>query len=51
MPWEMDVVTLRRFDNKVFVPMPDKEARKNILKHYAGTHHTLKDKDFEYIAE
>lgn len=28
MPWEMDIAALRRFERRILVPMPDKEARK-----------------------
>ena len=51
MPWELDIAVLRRFDRRILVPMPDKDTRKKILKLHAGTHHTLTDKDFEYLAE
>lgn len=39
MPWEMDVAALRRFERKVLVPMPNHEARCNIIKLHAGKHH------------
>jgi vacuolar protein-sorting-associated protein 4 len=51
MPWELDIAALRRFERKILVPMPDKETRKNIMNLHAGTHHTLTDVDFEYLAE
>jgi vacuolar protein-sorting-associated protein 4 len=50
LPWELDIAALRRFERKVLVPMPDKDTRKKIMKLHAGTHHTLIDKDFEYLA-
>jgi vacuolar protein-sorting-associated protein 4 len=51
MPWELDIAALRRFERKILVPMPDKETRKKVMKLHSGTHHTLSDSDFEYLAE
>mmetsp|Transcript_15533 Transcript_15533/g.15102 ORF Transcript_15533/g.15102 Transcript_15533/m.15102 type:complete len:93 (-) Transcript_15533:520-798(-) len=51
MPWELDIAAMRRFERKILVPMPDKETRSLIMKLHAGPHHTLVDKDFQYIAE
>jgi vacuolar protein-sorting-associated protein 4 len=51
MPWELDIAALRRFERKILVPMPDKETRKKIMKLHAGTHHILKEADFEFIAQ
>lgn len=51
MPWELDIAALRRFERKIHIPMPDKKARMNIMKLHAGTHHTLKDEDFEFLSE
>ena len=51
MPWELDIAALRRFERKILVPMPTKDIRKKILKLHAGTHHTLTEKDFEFVAE
>ena len=51
MPWELDVAALRRFERKIHVAMPDKKSRKNIMTLQSGTHHTLKEQDFDYLAE
>ena len=50
MPWELDIAALRRFERKILVPMPDRETRKKIIKLCDGTHHILKERDFEYLA-
>jgi len=50
MPWELDIAALRRFERKILVPMPDKDTRKKIMRLHAGTHHNLKEADFEYLA-
>jgi|Transcript_27 vacuolar protein-sorting-associated protein 4 len=39
MPWEMDIAAMRRFERRILVPMPDKEARKQIFKLHAGENH------------
>ena len=31
-PWDVDSAVLRRFSRRIFVPLPDKEARKALLK-------------------
>ena len=51
MPWELDVAALRRFERKIHIPMPDKKSRRNIMNLHSGTHHTLKESDFEYLSE
>lgn len=51
MPWELDIAALRRFERKILVPMPDKVTRKEVLKLHAGTHHTLTEEDFDFIAD
>ena len=51
IPWELDIAALRRFERKILVTMPDKEARKKIMQLSAGTHHTLTEKEFTYLAE
>lgn len=51
MPWELDIAALRRFERKILVPMPDKDTRKKIMKLHAGTHHTLSEADFDFLAQ
>lgn len=51
MPWELDIAALRRFERKILVPMPDKETRKKIMKLNAGTHHILREEDFDFLSE
>ena len=31
-PWDVDSAVLRRFSRRIFVPLPDKEARKALMK-------------------
>jgi vacuolar protein-sorting-associated protein 4 len=51
MPWELDIAALRRFERKILVPMPDKETRKKVMVLHSGTHHTLTEADFDYLAD
>ncbi len=51
MPWELDIAALRRFERKILVPMPDKETRKKVMALHSGTHHTLTEADFDYLAD
>ena len=46
MPWELDIAALRRFERRILVPMPNQEARKEVLKLHAGTQHALTEDDF-----
>jgi len=50
MPWEMDIAALKRFERKILVPMPNREARKKIMQLHAGTQHHLSDDDWAGIA-
>jgi vacuolar protein-sorting-associated protein 4 len=50
MPWEMDIAALRRFERKILVPMPNREARKKIMELHAGTLHMLSESNWDNIA-
>lgn len=51
LPWDLDTAILSRFKKKIFVPLPDKEARLNMLKiHIGDTPHTLSKENFEALA-
>lgn len=36
MPWELDVAVIRRFERRVLLPLPKKEARLEIFKISTG---------------
>ncbi len=51
-PWDIDSAMLRRFEKRIYVPLPDREARKAIYKiHTAGINLALGDADFEDLAQ
>ncbi len=51
-PWDIDTAMLRRFEKKIYVPIPDEEAREAIFKiHTAGVNLSLTDDDFRELGE
>ena len=52
LPWNLDTAMLRRFEKRIYVPLPDKEARLEMFKiHLGDTPNILKDDDFEKLAQ
>ncbi|MHA1146710.1 MAG: AAA family ATPase [Promethearchaeota archaeon] len=50
-PWDIDTAMLSRFEKKVYVPLPDLEARVAIFKiHTAGINFNMTDEDFIELA-
>ncbi|MHA1413100.1 MAG: AAA family ATPase [Promethearchaeota archaeon] len=46
-PWDLDVAMLSRFEKKVYVPLPDLQARIGIFKiHTAGVNSALTEEDY-----
>ncbi|OQR86899.1 vacuolar protein sorting-associating protein [Achlya hypogyna] len=51
VPWELDPAMRRRFEKRIYIPLPEVEARKVMLKiHLGDTPHSLTDTDFTYLA-
>lgn len=51
-PWELDPAIRRRFEKRVYVPLPDKQARATMFRiHIGGTPNNLTDSDFDRLAE
>ncbi|KAF8783298.1 Vacuolar protein sorting-associated protein 4A like protein [Argiope bruennichi] len=52
IPWALDSAIRRRFEKRIYIPLPDKNARRAIFKLNVGdTEHDIKEKDFEILAD
>lgn len=50
VPWELDAAIRRRFEKRVYIPLPEKEARAVMVQLNLGeTENSLTDEDFEKI--
>ncbi|KAK7279039.1 hypothetical protein RJT34_24082 [Clitoria ternatea] len=51
-PYALDQAIRRRFDKRIYIPLPDMKARQHIFKvHLGDTPHNLIEKDFEELAQ
>ena len=51
IPWELDPANRRRFEKRIYIPLPEAPARATMLKlHLGDTPHTLAPADFDYLA-
>jgi len=51
-PWELDPAIRRRFEKRVYIPLPDARARSRIFRTCIGdTPNSLDEKDFKELAE
>ncbi|MGD0464712.1 MAG: ATP-binding protein [Tepidisphaeraceae bacterium] len=52
LPWQLDPAVLRpgRFDERVYIPLPDLEARRKILRIYLGHRPIAADVDHDQLA-
>ena len=52
-PWGLDQAIRRRFEKRVYIPLPDVEARKAMLKIQLRKQeaNTMEEKDFDYYAQ
>ena len=52
LPWALDPAMRRRFDRRIYIALPEYEARLKMLKHNMKQNkHTLKDADFDEFAK
>ena len=52
VPWELDAAIRRRFEKRVYIPLPEREARAFMVKLNIGdTPNNLTDEDYERLGE
>ncbi|KAI3382827.1 hypothetical protein SNEBB_011374 [Seison nebaliae] len=52
IPWQLDSAIRRRFQKRIYIPLPEAEARYQILKlNLGGTPSSLTDKEFRDLAQ
>ena len=52
VPWELDAAIRRRFEKRVYIPLPEPEARAYMVKlHLGDTPNDLEEEDFEKLGE
>ncbi|CAM6123463.1 unnamed protein product [Calypogeia fissa] len=50
-PYSLDQAVRRRFDKRIYIPLPDQKARQHMFKvHLGDTPHNLSESDFEDLA-
>ncbi|XP_012074638.1 protein SUPPRESSOR OF K(+) TRANSPORT GROWTH DEFECT 1 isoform X2 [Jatropha curcas] len=51
-PYALDQAIRRRFDKRIYIPLPDLKARQHMFKvHLGDTPHNLTESDFEHLAQ
>ncbi len=50
-PWKLDEPFIRRFQKRIYIPLPDKETRRKILELYTGKLSLADDVDIDKLAE
>mmetsp|Transcript_58136 Transcript_58136/g.80661 ORF Transcript_58136/g.80661 Transcript_58136/m.80661 type:complete len:408 (-) Transcript_58136:58-1281(-) len=52
IPWELDAAIRRRFEKRVYIPLPEAEARAYMVKlHLGDTPNDLDEEDFDMLGE
>ncbi|KAI0982259.1 hypothetical protein GJ496_000691 [Pomphorhynchus laevis] len=52
IPWHLDPAIRRRFEKRIYVPLPDLKARIQMFRiHLGNSYHSLKDGDFITLGE
>ncbi|XP_037278181.2 vacuolar protein sorting-associated protein 4 [Rhipicephalus microplus] len=52
IPWILDSAIRRRFEKRIYIPLPDEPARLHMFKlHIGNTPHTLSQEDFKQLAK
>lgn len=52
IPWVLDAAIRRRFEKRIFIPLPEEHARLTMFKlHLGNTSHTLAEEDLKKLAK
>lgn len=52
VPWKLDRALRRRFEKRIYVPLPDKNERSDLLKSMLkSTNHTIAEEEFIELSE
>jgi len=52
IPWGLDSAVRRRFEKRIYIPLPDYPAREALLtKQLSKTPHSLHEDDVSYLAQ
>lgn len=53
IPWVLDAAIRRRFEKRIYIPLPDQAARREIFKLHVGSNiaHSLNDADLTELAK
>ncbi|VDK46912.1 unnamed protein product [Anisakis simplex] len=53
IPWVLDAAIRRRFEKRIYIPLPEANARKDMFKLHIGnsTPHSLTEEDFKTLAD
>uniref|UniRef100_A0A131XBA6 vesicle-fusing ATPase n=1 Tax=Hyalomma excavatum TaxID=257692 RepID=A0A131XBA6_9ACAR len=52
IPWVLDSAIRRRFEKRIYIPLPDEPARMHMFKlHIGNTPHTMSEDDFKQLAK
>lgn len=50
-PWDLDEALRRRLEKRIYIPLPDCQARLRMIQHHLKAIHISEDIDFESLAE